>query len=206
VRLVRPVVTAAALACLAGGISAQAAAKPVCKLVTDDAGDASIQAPLPNDDSLDIISGDVASNAKNVTTVIRLKNLSGASLVAQTGRNYYAQFDIPGSANPVYFSLEEDATGQTFNWGDLEPGAGGVDTYTRKGEATGVVDTAKNEIRVTVPVSDLSALGKAKPGTKFTALHFSTTAVLGVLVSDVDTADATKSYVAGTASCVKPGK
>jgi len=207
VKLVRPAVTVAALACLAGGVTAHAAvAKPVCNLVTDPAGDASVQAPLPSDDSLDILSGDVASNAKNVTTVMRLKNLSATSPVAQTGRNYYALFSIPGSANPVYFSLEEDATGQSFNWGDLEPGAGGVGTYTRKGDATGVVDTAKNEIRVTVPVSDLSALGKAKPGTKITDLNFSTTAVLGVLVSDVDTADGSKSYVAGTASCVKPGK
>jgi hypothetical protein len=74
--------------------------------------------------------------------------------------------------------------------------ANGLGSYTLKGTATRVTDVAKNEIRITASVSDLAAVGKAKPGNRLTALHASTTAILGVLVADVDTADGSKSYVA----------
>ena len=176
----------------------------MCNLITDGAGDASVQPPLPSDDSLDIVSGDVASNAKNVTAVLRLKSLAATSPYSVTGRNYYMQFALPGAANPIYLSAESDVTGTTYHWGDLET-VNGLGSYTSKGTATGVTDVAKNEVRMTVTVSDLAALGKAKPGNKLSSLHASTTAVLGVLVADVDTADGSKSYVAGAASCVKPG-
>ena len=205
-RLVRPAVAIAVGASLvvAGAAGAVTKPKPVCNLVKDDAGDASVQPPLPSDDSLDIVSGDVASNAKSVTAVLRLKSLGATSPYSVTGRNYYMQFDVPGAANPVYFSAESDATGTAYHWGDLET-TNGLPTYTPKGDATGVTDVAKNEIRITVSVSDLAALGKTKPGNKLSALHASTTAVLGVLVADVDTADGTKAYLAGAPSCVKPG-
>ena len=204
-KLVRPALALAVGASLvvAGSAGAVTKPKPVCNLVTDPAGDASIQPPLPSDDTLDIVSADVASNVKNVTAVLRLKSLAATSPFATTGRNYYIQFDLPGGANPVYFSAESDATGTSYRWGDLET-VNGLGSYTPKGDAKGVTDTAKNQIRLTVPVSELSAVGKAKPGSKISALHANTTAVLGVLVADVDTADGSKSYIAGAPSCVKP--
>jgi hypothetical protein len=205
VKLVRPALAVAVGASLvvAGTAGAVTKPKPVCNLVKDAAGDASVQPPLPSDDSLDIVSADVASNAKNVTAVLRLKSLGATSPYSVTGRNYYMQFDAPGAANPIYFSAESDATGTSYHWGDLET-ANGLGTYTTKGDATGVTDVAKNEIRMTVSVRDLADLGKTKPGNKLSSLHASTTAVLGVLVADVDTADGSKSYVAGSPSCVKP--
>jgi hypothetical protein len=206
VQLVRPVLALVAGAglVLAGPAGAASAPKPVCNLVTDQAGDASVQPPLPSDDSLDIVSADLASNAKSVTAVLRLKSLGAASPYSVTGRNYYLLFNVPGATNPVYFSAESDVTGTTYHWGDLET-VNGLGSYTSKGTATGVTDVAKNEIRITTSVSDLAVVGKAKPGNKLSALHASTTAVLGVLVADVDTADGSKSYVAGAPSCVKPG-
>jgi hypothetical protein len=205
VKLVRPALAVALGAGLAvaGTAGAVTAPKPVCNLVTDPAGDASIQPPLPSDDTLDIVSADIASNAKVVTAVLRLRSLGATSPYSASGRNYYLQFDLRGAANPIYFSAESDATGTSYHWGDLET-VNGLVSYTPKGEATGVTDVAKNQIRMTVPVSELAALGKAKPGSKISGLHANTTAVLGVLVADVDTADGSKSYTAGAPSCVKP--
>jgi hypothetical protein len=178
-------------------------AKPVCNLVTDAAGDAQLIV-LPSDDALDVLSGDVASNAKSFTAVIRVKNLAATTPTA-SGRNYYLQITTPTATNPIYFSYEVDPTGAVANWGELVPGAGGVGSYTSKGKAVATVDKAKNEIHLTVPVADLSASASLKPGAKVSTISVNTTAAFVVLVSDVDTAEAAKGYTAGAKSCVTPG-
>jgi hypothetical protein len=214
-RIARPalalaLVASVAAAGAAGAVVKNPAPQPVCKLIVDDAGDASLQAPIPSDDSIDLTGADLASDTKNVTAVLRIKNLGATSPLQVTGRNYYFEFTPAKAQFPVYFSYEEDFSapllGGVFSYGDLEPGTGGVPTYTRKGDATGVIDSAKNEIRISVPTSAVQALGNVKAGSKISSLSASTTAVLGVLVADVDTAEATKPYVAGYPSCVKPGK
>lgn len=213
-KIVRSCVALAVVVSLATAGVASAATKPrpkpkpVCNLITDAAGDASPQAPVPTDDSLDVLSGDLASDAKKVTAVIRLKDLGATSPTQLSGRNFYFLFSLPKFDNPIYFSYEDSgpALGAAFSWGDLEPGSGGVGTYTSKGTATGVVDTAKNQIRITVPVSEVKSLASIAPGTKVTNMHISTTAVVGVVVFDVDTAEASKAYIAGNPSCVVPGK
>lgn len=207
-RITRPALALALTASfLATGVASAAkkpAAKPTCNIVVDDAGDASITGADPSDGTLDILGADVASDAKTFTAVLRLKDLSASSF-AQTGRNYYVQITTATTQNPVYFSYETDPTGATFNWGALVPGAG-ASTYTPSGKATGVVDKAKNEIRISVPVADLSALANLKPGNKVLTVHANSTAAFVVLVTDVDTADSSKVYVTGAKSCVKPGK
>ena len=212
-RITRPAVCFALAASLLGAGVAHAAVKrpvvkPVCNLVKDDAGDASIQPPIPSDDSVDVLGGDLASDAKKVTAVIRVKNLAATSPAMVTGRNYYFQFTPPKATYPVYFSYETDPTtpllGGVFNWGDLEPGTGGVPTYTTKGSATGVIDSAKNEIRITVPVSDVGSVGSMKVGGKVSTLSVNTTDNFGVVVATVDDAAGSKPYIAGSPSCVKP--
>ena len=194
---------------LSAGVASAAikkpAPKPVCNLVLDDAGDASVLGPDPSDSTLDILSADLASDAKNVTAVLRVKSLSGSSAAA-TGRNYYVQIQTASAKYPIYFSYETSPLGDFFSWGDLEPGAGGVDSYTGKGDAIGTVDKVKNEIHLTVPVKELSALANLKPGVKVTSITANTTAAFVVLVTTVDEAEGTKAYIAGTPSCVKTGK
>jgi hypothetical protein len=210
-KLARPALCLALAASLLGAGVANAVTKPkpkpVCNLIKDDSGDASLQPPVPSDDSLDIVGGDLASDAKNVTAVIRIKDLSATSVASLSGRNYYFLFSVPTSENPIYFSYESDATGNAAAFGTLVPNATtGVGTYTSAGTATATLVPEKNEIHLTVPVSTLGVVGKVKPGTKVTGMSISTTQVLGVLVAEIDTADAAKSYVAGALSCVKPGK
>jgi hypothetical protein len=209
--LARPALCLALVASLATAGAAAAVTKPkpkpVCNLITDGPGDASLQAPIPSDDSLDVVSGDLASDAKNVTAVIRVKDLGATSPAALTGRNYYFLFSVPTAVNPIYFSYESDATGETGNFGALVPDdTTGVGSYTRSGAAVATLVPEKNEIHITVPVSAVNGLGKITPGTKVSGMNISTTDVVGVIVFDADTAEASKSYVAGALSCVKPGK
>jgi len=216
-KVLRPATCLVVAVSLAVAGTAAAATKPVakkvCNLVVDPAGDASLQAPLPADEKLDIVGADVASNAKAFTAVIRVKNLSAAT-TSQLGNELRLQFDLPGAEAPVWFGYASSAYGgEAFQYGVIGKGTGGSTSPT--GDAVGVVDTAKNEIRMTVSVSELSALGKAKPGSKVSNLSVTAAQLIGVapnasgvygfLSQPVD--DATgKSYVAGAPSCVVPGK
>lgn len=75
------------------------AENPSCHLVTDGTGDAQNvpgtgQAVLPNQDDLDITSGDVATNRRVLTTVVRVKDLSYALSSAPRTREYLMYFHI----------------------------------------------------------------------------------------------------------------
>lgn len=219
-KLARPALCLALVASVAAAGAAGAVTKPkpkpkpVCNLVKDPAGDASAQPPLPNDDSLDIISADVASDAKSFTAVIRVKNVSATGL-SQLGGDLQVQFDLAGAVAPVWIGYNNSAYGgQAFQYGVIGQGQAGSTAPT--GDATGVIDTVKNEIRMTVPVADLNGLGKAKPGAKVSNINVATSQVAGVAPNPtgvyafdslpVDDAAGTKSYIAGYPSCVKPGK
>lgn len=219
-RAARPVLALTLVASLSAAGAASAVTKPkpkpvkpVCNLIVDPSGDASLQPPLPSDDSLDIIGGDVASDAKNLTAVIRLK-AAAASPQAELGRHIEMTFDLAGAVAQVWIGYDSSAYGgQTFQYGLVGQGTGGSTSPT--GNATGVVDTAKNEIRMTVPLASMNALGKAKPGAKVSNIAITTAQIVGIapnpsgayanLPETVDDASATKNYVAGTPSCVKPG-
>lgn len=207
-RLVLAATTVAAVA-LAGGASA-APAKP-CNLMVDPAGDASFLGAAPNDRSLDIRSADVATDAKTLTGVLRLDAFSAVSPGSPLGRGYYVQFNVPGASFPIYLNLQITPDLTRYTWGTLETLPNGSGRYVRKGDATGVVDGAANELRVSVPLSALATVTRIKPGTKLSALTATTTSVIGTsasggLVATVDTAESSKSYITGSPSCVVPGK
>lgn len=194
---------------LAGG--AAAAPKPVCNLMSDPKGDASFLDTLPNDRSLDIVSADVASDAKTLTGVLRVDAFSAVSPTSPLGRGYYVMFNAPKAEFPIYLNVQITPDVTRFAWGTRETLASGNGSYVRKGEATGVIDAAKNELRISVPLADVAAVTKLTPGTKLTALTASTTSVIGTsasggLVATVDDAAGSKAYLVGTPSCVAPGK
>jgi hypothetical protein len=220
-KLARPVLCLALVASLTAAGAAGAATKPkpkplkpVCNLITDPTGDASLQPPLPGDDALDIVGADIASDAKNVTAVLRLKSVSSNGL-GQTGRDLQMQFDLAGAEAKVWIGYTTSAYGgDAFQYGVIGKGQGGVTSPT--GDAIGIVDKAKNEIRMTVPVADLNGLGKVKPGAKITNIAVQASQLVGLAPNPtgtygfnafvVDDAAAAKAYVAGYPSCVKPGK
>lgn len=199
-----------AVVALAGGATA-APAKAVCNLMTDPKGDASFLDTLPNDPSLDIVSADVATDARTLTGVVRVDKLASVSPTSPLGRGYYVMFNAPKVESPIYLNAEITPDRTAFEWGTLETLPSGSGRYTLRGQATGVVDAATSELRISVPLKDVAAVAKLSPGARLSALTASATSLIGTsvsggLVATVDDAAGSKVYVSGTRSCVVPGK
>jgi hypothetical protein len=210
-KLFRPVVCLAAAASLAAAGTAVAATKPkpkpVCKLVTDAAGDASLStaAPIPpNEPGLDITSADIAANAKVLTAVFRLASLETPS-TAPFGYSAVMYFNVPTSDNALYFRYgNSPLTGPVAEFGWDNPAADGG--LTPLGDAAVVVDQAKKEVRMSAPLKGFVDQATIKLGTKITGLTVNTSRDLVALLVYADLAESAKSYVVGQPSCVVPGK
>ncbi len=242
-------VAAIGIAALAAGSSPAFAAghkagkakggKKVCNLVSDPGSDAIVDPTLgtakkgPQDDNADIVSADIASDARYVTAVIRLKTLATPDTTWPEAHNYLVQWNVPGHTAPVYLGATIDpnpaaavAYGPQAVFGDELTFNAVAVLFTgynidSAAHVKGTVDVAKATITLSVPISDLAGYGTFKPGTRFDGV----TAVSQILVNapnpptnlplfggslaqGIGTADtdvATKPYIAGTPSCVKPG-
>lgn len=208
---------------------------PVCNLVTDSAGDSPFDPtgaglPGPQDDAADILSADLASDGKFVTAVIRVKSLATPDTAYPLAHFFMLSWTAPGHDTPVYLGGVVDPNpaagtvfGPQFVFGDGGTfGPGGALLYYNIDSTAvkGTVDTAKNTITMSVPISAISKFGKFTPGNTFSGLQAVSQALVNgpVLPTNVapvggsiawsfseDTADGTKNYPAGTPSCVKPG-
>jgi hypothetical protein len=160
-------------------------------------------------DDVDILSADIASNAKAVTAVIRLAgDPSSFNPQAPGGKNYYLSFTAPGSDQPQFLSAEFDPTsGATYHSG-YEEDVNGVGNRTSDADA--VLGSVKgNVITITAPLSAFAGRTSLKPGKKLTGLTADVyaligTSVTGGLLANADTATGT-SYTTGAPSCVKVG-
>lgn len=202
--LLRPALGALLCASVVAGGGATAATKaaPVCNLVTDDKGDAEIVTAQP---ALDILSGDLASDGKNVTAVVRLDGQpAGGNPQAAGGTRYYFEFTAPGSDNPQYLYAAVSVAGAaTYRTGEVTSN-GASRSFSSDPVSEAVTGSIKgNVLTMTAPLSAFTRV-KLAPGTKISGLNVETFAVAGVLLLPVDDA-AGKAYVAGTPSCVKPG-
>ena len=209
-KLVRPAVSLAVLACLAGGVTAHAAARPVCNLGTDAAGDGN-GAPLlgvvgagPSDDAYDITSFDVANDAKSFTSVIRVKKLATTSSTSPSGLHWDLQFGVLGDTYQLSAHVSSSGTLAELDSVDTTQ-----NTYQKIDDATLVLDTAKNEVRVTVSPKEFGRLVAGKTRiTDLQAVAGRYYDVPGVVQGNdaTDGATTSKTYTAFAPSCVKPGK
>lgn len=200
-----------AIAASAAAGTAEAAPKkkapPPCRTITDAEGDSKYGK------GLDILSADIASNTRTVTAVFRLPEITKSNSSAPTGQGYYFDFSA-GGETPIYLSYTVTPTTESFNYGWVD---GSI--HRSLGAATGVVDTAKKEIRVSAPVSAWGAYGTPRVGSKLTGIELTSYWVIGAYApptpvtnttggGSLQTADQAigKTYVAGSPSCVVPGK
>ncbi len=210
----RPVIALALCAGLAGvtGLtSASAAPKPVCNLVTDVKGDAKGPTAAVNEPALDILSADVASNAKKITGVIRVLKLAETTANYPLGITWRVNFTIGDTSYGMYaISDRSGVVGQT-SFTDPTTGSGTI----AQTATTAVLDMVKNEVRISTSTTAFAGRVNVKPGTKLEALdavtggifQFATPAVSGNLrYASVDDTTGGSDYTAGTASCVTPGK
>lgn len=208
----RAVLALSALLASGLAVGAEAAVKkpkpvpPVCNLVLDAKADATAFAVLasggPNESGLDIISADIATDAKTLTTVIRVDSDPAALSTSPNGGAWYFVFETPAGKFYTFARSTKSYSGY---------GVGGYDATTGQratiGAGVGIIDSTKKEIRVSVPLSLVPGL---KAGTKITGIAPYTqrefTVLGGGATPTADSAEGTKSYTAGAKSCVTPGK
>ncbi len=175
--------------------------KAVCLQVTDETGDAHPGSPnVPtspvNFDSLDIVSGDIATGPKNIVVAIRVKTL--AAKPETTG----------GSTYNFYWNSGESRRGVSYRtWLDAPPDAIYMpDSSTSNATAiTAYADSGTNTIYFTVPRKLDPSL--KKKGAKLSAFTVQTSFAVnrkgGLATSSADRADSTRTYVDGAPTCLK---
>ena len=211
----RLAVVVVALAVAASATPSLAGPSKACLLIRDVAGDATDQpnmtVPGVNQPDLDIVSADVASDARWVTTVVRVQDLGTA-------------LDAPGRRSQYRFSfrLGLNEAVETFAYRGVDGERFAVTVPTEGEErtktllpATGVFDVARNEVRVTIPLAQASQGRKMPKKTYFTELSASTFRGTGPAVgiagsvgvsTGMDSASTTARYLAGSPSCVPVGR
>lgn len=212
---------AATLTATSAGAAGQA-----CKLIQDKENDTfllrnqdTVGGPYgPQEDTLDIVSADIATDAKSITGVMRVKKLSTRAGTAPNGFTFRISFSTPevtAADRNLYLDGRVEGDGKTvFSVGfrDRLTNLG-----TKLGDAVGVVDDKASEVRITAPLAFFAATnGGIKPGMVLefegldhtTARYSATNPATGgggtSVFADVARSDAT--YKAGTKSCVKVGK
>ena len=222
-----PLVALVALTAPTAGAAPKKAA-PACQLIVDPAGDTFAVRSQdqqgqygPQEDGLDITSADLASDGKVVTAVVRIKKLSRAIALSPTGMTVGIDFLIGASDSVVRLQAAMPAGGtDRFEVASKAIDAVANTPMTYVGAATGVVDLAKNEVRITAPTAMLEPFGAVKPGVKLMPNEAeSATAARGVPPITTtpgqpmstrgpfaDIAAGGKAAVVGAPSCVVPGK
>jgi hypothetical protein len=228
VPLVALVAAVAPVADAAPKAKAKPKPKPSCMAITDPKGDTfavrfqdAQGAYGPQEDALDIVSGDLASDGKVVTAVVRLSKLSRAINLSPTGFTVGLDFLIGGSDAVVRLQANlirnaPDRFEVAVRPADAVPNT----PSTFVGTVTGVVDEKLGEVRIHAPAELLAPFGPVKPGVKLTPNeNESATVARGVPAITTtpgqpmttrgpfaDIAAAGKTVVVGAPSCVVPGK
>jgi hypothetical protein len=221
-----------ALLLAASATSAIAADKVACNLIEDPAGDTfavrSQDAPPaggpvygPQEDSLDVVGGDLASDGTTVTAVIRIAKLSRSIQLSPTGITAAVDF-LVGSSTDVVSLKAVLVTGQPdvfeASWKPADNLPNQPVNYL--GAATGVVDLAKNEVRIHAPASLFDQHGPVKLGGKLIPNETESATAGRAIPPGTKTADSPmtsrglfadvaisgKAAVIGAKSCVPIGK
>lgn len=205
------------------------APKPVCQTITDPKGDTfavraqdGAGAYGPQEDGLDVVTADLASDGKVVTAVVRLASLSRSIASSPAGFSVGIDFLIGSAATSVVRLHASVVPGSADRFEVSAKEVGGVPNApsTFVGEVTGVVDEKKGEVRIHAPAALLAPYGAIKTGVKLIPNEAeSAVATRGVppITSEpgqpmttrgpfADIAAGGKTVAVGAKSCVVPGK
>lgn len=206
-KLVRPAVAVALGAAVVLSVPSHAAVKPSCNLVLDVKGDADQGLfSSSSQPAWDIVSADVATDKTNLTTVIRVDKLSKSVSDDPGGSQWRFDFQVDGVK--LFTQATSTPFGDKFTIGYTDTTS---HAFAASG-ATGVFDTAKNEVRVTAPLASTVSKATIKTGTKLTDLGASAGDYVNTAGGSpsgsfsADTATGSKNYVAPSKSCVTVGK
>lgn len=210
-------VVVAGIALLSSLALVPASAAPIrCKQIVDQGGDARASAPPsatpvgPNEPDADIVSGDIASNAKSLTTVVRVAHLGSA--LESAPRLVVFEFSFRLGNYDVITRAARSVDGETFRVQADNP-----ETHDATGEspfmlAQGVFDVAHDEVRVSIPLLTATSGRALKPGATFDQLVIRVIRGVGLNSEErasagefLDSAQSAVRYPAGSATCVRVG-
>lgn len=170
---------------------------PVDAAFTDPEGDATralVDAPLPSDPSLDVVSSRLSTDAATgaVTFTIGL-----ADLTAPTAYGQYFDYNATIGSAGYFLSAQRTVTGaQTFRLGDFS-GAGG--TRATLATLTGAFDDAADTVTIVLPPTAGTLV--VADGTSISGLEVISRRQLDAVavsaIPDADTATGTCGYVVG---------
>ena len=193
---------ALAAAGLAVPANAAAAAKAVCLQIVDASGDGMTLGAPHSLDSLDILSGDIATGKKNLVGALRLKSVTPDPTL-RGGLTYTLSFSTGGVAHQFVYRVY--GTGER----EAELGIGGTGLGATVHAVDVVVDQSTGTVTWVAPRKLVPAL--KKPGAKFSGLgaatHVSNNLKTpgGTTKSSfgADSAQSGKSYTDMTPTCLK---
>jgi hypothetical protein len=212
VKLVRTATAVAVAGTLVGAGISQAAVKakpkpkPVCNIVSDVKGDADIAGGVGQDDSLDIVSADLASDKQTVTAVVRVVKASAVSAIYKYGSTWRVNFTVNGVALSISAVSDRSGVVGQYTYTDATGG------HIIASDGVVTIDQSTNEVRISVPTSAFGEHANLKPGTLVEKISATTGAIANTPAGNlrfptVDVSDTTDgTYKTGNASCVKPGK
>ena len=201
------------VALIAAGGAVAAPAKVSCEMVTDAKDDTFLLryqdtagAYGPQEDAADIVSADVASDAKTITGVVRVKSLAAAAGTSPGGISYDINMTSSTSDLPLYLRAVVPGAGEPTAEAGSRESVVVTSVSAPLGAGTVVVDKAKNEVRFSFPIAHFASVGGLKPGTKLNFPEVTTGRAAGSRAVFADAATEGKTYTAGSKSCVVPGK
>ncbi len=188
---------AVALATFAGSSHAEAP----CNIIKDDKGDAEVL--TSSDDAIDIVSADLAANGKEVAAVIRVVKLKKTTEQSPFGIALTIRWTAPGFDKPLFMR-------GTTTVGGADKLAYGYQDGNRLislGDAIGIFDMDKSELRISTFTKNFAAQAKLASGEKLTAVVADGAAIYGspaaaTLSLTADDAAAKAPVVVGTESCI----
>ncbi|HEU0130634.1 MAG TPA: hypothetical protein VFQ85_06545 [Mycobacteriales bacterium] len=189
---------------LAGAPAYAATAKPVCNQIVDGAGDAVAAPGAPNTASLDILSGDIATGAKNLVVVLRFAGMAADPLTTP-GASYGVSWTVGGKPQSVSLTRYQDGSTKAEYQPDGTFGATATPI-----PIGALVDTTAATITWQVPRRLVPQL--KKKGAKFSQLTASARPAVNITgptgtasgtFLNGDTADSPRSYSDGARTCVK---
>ena len=222
----RTTIAVAAGALIAGGFAASspadAKAQLSCHLVRDAANDTHIgtpQAAVPSDEpALDILAADVAVDRRWVTVAVDVRSLEQSSnpAVVEGPWRWSVRFTAAGTTYIFHGRLGQGGVfGEVLRTTVLDDSTDSSMDFGPMVRSTVHLDQQRRQVRMTVPRKALDPLGGVALGERLTGLHAyswhehtSYTEYFNQPGGEYDLADkatSTASYVAGAASCVKPG-
>ena len=203
----RTVVLAVALAvaCAPGAVAAPKP-KPVCNLLLDPRGDALAGTPA----GLDLLGGDVATNAAYLTVALRLAGpATGSDPAAPFGRGYLVELSGEKPVNRIWLRYVETPVRTDTTYGYYRAA---TRAYVPIGRAS--LRVSDSVLFLTLPLLAVEAHGRFTPGSRLTGLRAEAARVVGATVTEqvwlsdlleTDTTGKGATYRAGTPSCVRVG-